>query len=345
VTDTSCLPEIPVIDLGRAGPLALLEAEQGRAEWLLAAGRRRYTAAFLRFADGLSERWLARNETPFDAEIAAIAARLGRRGTVFLNASYEWSCSSGVATNAQGGTRLLRVLDWPFEGLGRHVVAARATAPAGPWINLTWPGFVGCVQGLAPGRFAAALNQGPLTRRSASFLGDWLLERRRIWRQRAMPPTHLLRQVFETAPDYGAAKAALCDSPLASPTIFTLGGPEAGCVIERYEDQARVYEAPVASANHWLGGRPRARSRGPASKARQALLSRQVESAGDDFAWLEPPLLNGYTRLAVIAEAATGRLAALGIEGERPATQILRLDRDRAAPSDGAEMASAGIAY
>jgi hypothetical protein len=325
--------------------MALLEAEQARAEWLLAAGRRRYSAAFLRFADGLSEQWLARNETPFEAEIAAIAARLGRRGTVFFNASYEWSCSSGVAAKAQGGTRLLRVLDWPFEGLGRHVVAARASAPAGSWINLTWPGFVGCVQGLAPGRFAAALNQGPLTRRSVSFLGDWLLERRRVWRQRAMPPTHLLRQVFESAPDYAAAKTALCDSPLASPAIFTLGGPEDGCVIERYEDQARVFEAPVASANHWLGGRPRARSRGPASKARQALLSRHLQSAGDDFAWLKPPLLNGYTRLAVTAEAATGRLAALGIEGERPATRILRLGGDQADPWEDAEVASGEFAY
>jgi hypothetical protein len=333
------LPEIPVIDLGRAGPMALLEAEPARAERLLEVGRRRYSAAFLRLADDISGRWLARNETPFEAEVAAVAARLGRCGAVFFNASSEWSCSSGVALRADGaGTRVLRVLDWPFNGLGREVVAARASAPAGPWINLTWPGFVGCVQGLAPGRFAAALNQGPLARRTPSFVGDWLLERRRVWRQRAMPPTHLLRRVFETARDYGAAKTALSQSPLASPAIFTLGGAEEGCVIERFDDRARVYDAPVAVANHWLGGLPNARSRGPASKARQALLSRRLESAGDDFAWLEPPLLNGYTRLAVTAEAATGRLAALGIERQRPATQVLRLGQDG---TEGAALSSA----
>ena len=47
------------------------------------------------------------------------------RGGWFMNMSYEWGCTTGVAAEPGGqGMRLLRTLDWPFHGMGREVVVA-----------------------------------------------------------------------------------------------------------------------------------------------------------------------------------------------------------------------------
>ncbi|MGQ0663507.1 MAG: hypothetical protein ACT4P2_07940 [Pseudomonadota bacterium] len=40
---------------------------------------------------------------------------------------------------------------------------------------------------------------------------------------------------------------------------------------------------------------------------------------------MRPPILNAKTRLAVIANAASGELGVLGIERQRPATREFRL--------------------
>jgi len=336
------LPEIPVIDLGDGGPMALLDAALPRARALLAIGRETYPAVVIRLGDRLSRRWLARNAPDCLAEVDAIAARLGAPGAHFLNVSYEWACTSGVGPEAgegsAGGSRLLRVLDWSFEGLGAQIVAARFHGAAGPWINLTWPGFVGSIQAMAPGRFAAAFNQAPQRRVVGSLPFDWAAGRVRVWRSRALPPALLLRRIFERCPDYAAAKTMLAETPIALPAIFTLSGlgPEEGCVIERLEEGARVHQGPVAVANAWLGAdrgsNKGERPRGESNPERRRLMTETLDS-GDatDFAWLRPPILNPTTHLAMVAEAATGRLAAVGIEAEKPATRVLCLQEDVAA--------------
>ena len=62
---------------------------------------------------------------------------------------------------------------------------------------------------LAPGRFAAAINQAPLWRRTRK---PWLrpydlaANALRTWPIRFRPPDHLLREVFETCRDFDEAK-------------------------------------------------------------------------------------------------------------------------------------------
>ncbi len=93
---------------------------------------------------------------------------------------------------------------------------------------------------MAPGRFAAAINQAPLWRRTRK---PWLrpfdlaANALRTWRIRFAPPDHLLREVFETCRDFGEAKRRLESVPIARPVIFTLLGCRPGerCVIERTE--------------------------------------------------------------------------------------------------------------
>lgn len=320
----AALPAIPLHEIAAAQDL--LDLEPARLAALIDAAERRYPRPAIALADRLSKRWLHAGANPYLEEIEAVAARLGRPGAHFLNLSYEWACtcSIGPAPNGAGG-RLTRVLDWPFQGLGSQIVAARQQGPAGPWINLTWPGFTGVIQGHAPGRFSAAFNQAPLRRRSPFKALDWALDRHGLWRSRALPPGHLLRRVFDAAIDFASARAMLAEVPLALPAIFSLVGPGAGeqAVIERLEDRAVVHEGPprsfVVAANHWTdGGLPPARARGTASDRRAAVMREEAASAGPDLAWLKPPVLNPTTRLAFYAEPASGRLVAQGFEAEGP---------------------------
>lgn len=276
----------------------------------------------MKLADRLSRSWLQRSDNPFLAEIDAINTRLDAPGVYFLNVNYEWGCTSSVTTGPDDSGLLRRVLDWPIDGLGADIVAARCDSPAGRWINLTWPGFTGSIQGMAPGRFSAAIHQAPMPRRTPIMPLDWAVNRKRVWNSRAIPPAHLLRQVFESCEDYAEAKHRLSTTTLALPSIFLLSGIKdgEGCVIERSEAEAFVRESPTTAGNHWQTRDAWASARGEQSEARSAAMAeRQADKdAGSGpetaFSWLKPPILNHTTRLVMVANAAKSELIAQGFE-------------------------------
>ena len=326
--DAAALPEIPLVDVGAAGPVALLDAERARAEALLAAGQRDYGAPLFGWGARLSRRWLARTGNPYAGEIAALAEASGHPGVYLLNLSYEWFCTSAVAPDpAAAGSRMLRTLDWPLHGLGRHTVVARQQGAAGPYLNVTWPGFVGVATAMAPGRFSAALNQAPMRRDGHSLVFDWLRNRWRVWQSRGLPPVHLLRRVFDECRGYAEARARLIETPLCLPAFFVLSGAEAneGCVIERLEDRGMVHVAPACVANHWLTPGLTGDPRGVESSERMAQMETLYRSAAHGFSWVVPPILNACTRLAVVANAAQGTLDVQGWEEDGPATAVFRL--------------------
>jgi hypothetical protein len=329
-SSAAILPAIPVLDMEgeMSPPLALMQAAPDRLAELIACAEARYGRAVIRAGERISRRWLARNVSPYAEEIEAVAALAGRPGGSFLNASFEWSCSCGLTPAPGGdGMRILRVLDWPLEGLGRDIVAARQRGPAGAFVNMTWPGYAGCVTGLAPGRFAAAVNQAPMQHFRLGRYGDWAVNRVRVWRSREIPPMHLLRQVFEHCTRFDDAKRALTHTPVAIPAIFVLAGPRSGqgCVIERTAHRAYVLEGPEAVANHWLTPGLTGRARGARSTQRRDAMAAAMGKAGDDLDWLAEPMLNPKTRLASVLDAATGLLVARGYEAGAPATALLRL--------------------
>jgi hypothetical protein len=330
------LPAIPVYDLGSADAVELVRRARPQARALIDLGRRQFTALGLAVADRQGRRWLWRNRNPYAGQIDAIAVELGRRGAHALNLSYEWACTSGVAPDPDGsGARLLRSLDWPFDGLGRHLVVARHDSPAGGWLNITWPGLVGVYTGVAHGRFAAAINQPPLRHHFGPLAADWVTERVLFWRSRAMPPAHLLRQVFETCTTFEEARRMLANTPICLPAIFTLSGtaPEEGCVIERTETAAETHRAPIAVANDWLStGFGRGCARGYDSGTRRALMH-QFLGTPEALGWVVPPIANSYTRLVAVMNAATGRLVLQGWEADGPATRVLRLPQESAFPA------------
>lgn len=331
------LPSIPIIDIRNGGTLQHARIGEARAralrdtclEWFPSVSR-----PLMPFLDHYAKQWLKRSCSPYVEEIGAIAAALGFPGIWFLNGSYQWCCTA-LAREEATSPWLVRTLDWPFPGLGRYVEIAQMRGPAGEFFNVTWPGYVGVLTALAPGRFAAAINQAPMKRRTH---GRWL----RLYdigvntldtllHVRDIPPDQLLRQVFENCRDYGEAKRTLETTPVARPVIYTLVGCNPGqrCVIERTERSARTRESETAAANDWLastsqwearigGGRILASTFEEAAQnsraRREALTNWSGRIAGESFAWIAPPVLNPFTRLAVEMCPATGVLRAVGYE-------------------------------
>ena len=320
------MPGIPVLDVGADWPFETLEREFDRANALLDEGSGRVPRLAIKIADALSRRWHERWHEPYLIELDRIAARIGRPGAYFLNVSYEWGCTSSAGPSPDGrSARLIRVLDWPERGLGRYVVAAHVDCEAGPWLTLTWPGYTGVLQAVAPGRFAAALNQAPMEQPVGVYPLDWLVNRLRVWKQPHLTAAHLLRQVFERASDFAEAKAMLSQIPIALPTIYILAGlgPDEACVIERLRDRAHVIEGPACAVNAWQAPRWSGRSRGRDNAERLDLIRTADRSLDREFDWLRPPIFNRMTRLVFVADASSGSVVAQGYEAGGPATAVL----------------------
>lgn len=333
----TALVQIPVIDVRDGGVLRHAREGEARARalrdecvaWLPAPMR-----SCLPLIDRMAQRWLTRSKSPYIEEIRALAAALGFPGVWFLNGSYQWSCTA-LAREQGAVPWLARTLDWPFPGLGRHVAVARMRGPAGDFFNVTWAGYVGALTAMAPGRFAASINQAPLKRRTQSpklRLADIAINAvSTYFSVRAIPPDQLLRQVFETCRDYGEAKIVLERTPIARPVLYTLAGCLSGesCVIERTERGARTYGGENGAANDWLERRDGWEARVGSdemftrtyddatqrSRNRRLSLSQwNGDFERDSFGWVAEPVLNKYTRLAVETCPARGLLRVLGYE-------------------------------
>ncbi|MFT3733148.1 MAG: hypothetical protein QM780_17305 [Hyphomicrobium sp.] len=322
------LPTIPVIGTGPDFPVASLRSCGEKTHALLDVATRRYPKSLLKSLDRVSRVWLARSDNGHLREIDTIAEELGRPGAYFFSINYEWGCTCRAAPSPEtNSARLIRVLDWQTPGLGGNLVCAKVEgAPAGPFAVLTWPGYTGVLQVMAPGRFSAALNQAPMRDPTGLFYVDWAANRHRVWKMPFPTPAHLLRRVAEEAKIFDEACRLLSDALISTPGIFTIAGvaPEETAVIERTEHDARIRRGDGAvAANHWGEAGWRGQARGDSSFERAQTMQATAPSFDADFAWLAPPVLNDKTRLAMIADAKLGRLVARGYEADGAATQSL----------------------
>ena len=333
----SPLPAIPLetvsaLDMVRRHPHRALAMAKAATETFGPASR--LAARLLAPAlDRASRDWMAWHGNPYLAEMDEMAAILGIAGVYALNTCFEWGCTSGVWPSPDG-PRLRRVLDWPFPRLGESTVLAWQEPYR--YFNIGWPGFVGVINGLAPGRFACAINQAPMRRHGHGLVGDWLANRIAVKGCRALPPAHLLRRVFETAPDYAAAKVMLRDTEIAVPAIFVVSGTQdgEGCVIERTERDSHVHEmggAAACVANHFEGIKGGWRPR-PVDSHGRAACARGLPEEAPDFAWFVPPIANLNTRLVFETTARDGALALMGTRGAVATTQVLRVNAWAARP-------------
>ncbi len=334
---TSPLPPIAVIDVREGGPIRHARERVAGARALRDACLAWFPAAaapLIPFMDRLAQRWMSRSSSPYIGEIEAIVATLGFPGIWLLNGSYQWGCTA-LAREEGGSVWLARTLDWPFPGLGRHAEVARMRGSAGEYYSITWPGYVGVLTAMAPGRFAAAINQAPLWRRTRHprlRFFDIAVNAVNTWRKiRHMPPDQLLRAVFEECASFEEARRRLETTPIARPVIYTLAGVRPGeqCVIERTEEAFTTRASATCAANDWLEsldgweGRVGADVVMTCSGAEAAAASRRRRDAlagwagtfdRNSFGWVVSPVLNRFTRLAIEMCAADGTLRVAGYE-------------------------------
>jgi acid ceramidase len=135
--------------------------------------------------------------------------------------SRAFGCTA-FAIDAPGGILHARNRDWWTENsaLARYTTLAHFVGgPAGKFSIIGWPGFVGVLSGIAPGRFAVTLNAVLSTDPT----------------QLATPVVFLLRTVFEQAATFDDALALLNETPLPCDCLLLLTGVRVGelVVIER----------------------------------------------------------------------------------------------------------------
>ncbi len=333
----STLKQIPIVDGREGGPIHHAQVAGDRArilrdailEWFPS-----FTRTLLPFLDFIARRWLIRSQSPYSDEVRAISNTLGISGIWFLNSSYQWFCTA-IARDDQNLPWIARTLDWHFPGMGQSVEVLQMRGSAGEFYNVTWPGYVGTLTALAPGRFCAAINQAPLRRRTRHPrlrpLDIAINATLTLVRSNAIPPDQLLRLVFETARSYDEAKHLLETTPIARPTIYTLAGVTSGqrCIIERTEFDGRTRYDEFGAANDWLDRMPGWEARVESvnmltasfddaaqnSALRCAQLSKWRGSFEQEtLGWVVPPVLNVNTRLAVEMCPARGILNVIGYE-------------------------------
>jgi hypothetical protein len=333
----TALPAIPVIDLGDGGPPRHARQSAAKARALRDACLGFFPRAALPLVPGLdwaSRIWLKRSRSPYLDEIAQIASLLDFSGVWLLNASYQWACTS-LACEENGVPWLVRTLDWPFVGLGRHAEVAHMRGDCGDFFSVTWPGYVGALTAMAPSRFTACVNQAPLRRRTTHRwlrAYDFAANALEIWQADGlMPPDQLLRRTFELCGDYAAARRMLERTPVARPVIYVLAGCAANerCVIERTETGFVSREEETSAANDWVPSRPGWEGRigtrrflsssfadaASYSRARrESLIGFDGALTASRFDWVREPVLNPYTRLAVAMCPALGLLRAVGYD-------------------------------
>ncbi len=315
---------IPVHDIGAAPLSVVADLEPARMAEILASGRRHLGTLPLRFLDSRSRKWATKSGNPFLSEIAAIAANRPQ-GLWFMNFCYEWGCTTGAKTpHGKSAPILRRTLDWPFDEIGRNMVLVRQEGPKGPNLYPTWPGYLGTISGMAPGRFAIMINQAPLPKKTGVLPFDWIAARIATRATTALPPAHLVRSVFETCADFGEAVEKLTNTPIALPVIFTIAGTRAGetLTIERGRTEARIDREMAVAANHWRLFDDPARPRGKESPARAEQMAASWGRDEELFGWLTPPVLNKDTRLALECDMAAGTMHVVGCESVGIVTDI-----------------------
>jgi len=340
---------IPFVDVRQGGPMAHVKSRIATAHALrdaCLAPVPNWGRGILTPIDYLAGNWLKKSASHYREELESIAEYLGFPGAMTLNLSYLFACTTAADIDASGRPRIRRSLDWPFHGLGRCVEIAWQSGPAGSFHNVTWPGSVGVLSAMAPGRFAAVINAAPMQRRTEGVLGlpyDVALNiRQALARAGDWPPDHLLRYVFENCANFEEAIEVLSTEPLARSALFTITGVNSDqiAVVERTETKARVIRGPVAVANDWQ--RPqkgwKARMGHDNNVARrQAMLD--TEKDHEPFSWARPPVLNKLTRLTVEMSATKeGILHARGYESGSifkmavPATLDFSLQHEKNVP-------------
>jgi hypothetical protein len=154
----------------------------------------------------------------------------------------SFGCTA-MAFNLDGnrGVAHVRNLDWDLKGCGPKSVIIHYKGEEGPFTAPSWPGFVGVLSGVAPGRFSATINMAP----QVSMPGtQW-------------PVTFALRIAFEECGTFDEAVKYLTRVKLAASTLFMVVGTkkDQAVVIEHTGSKARcrwMEDGVLVVTNHYV---------------------------------------------------------------------------------------------
>lgn len=157
-------------------------------------------------------------------------------GNLYYDAlKHLWGCTA-FAVDAEGGPIHGRNLDWFSEtgALASATVQFRFLKEGvESYRTVGWPGFIGCLSGMAPGRFSVTLN---------TVISDDSAER-------LTPVSFLIRRTLATAAGFDEAVEILADTPVASDSMLLVTGTRPGemAVIERTPRRSAI-RRPEGSA-------------------------------------------------------------------------------------------------
>ena len=135
---------------------------------------------------------------------------------------------SAFSANAVNGPIHARNLDWfsNQKELNKHSLITRFINGKNEYVTIGWPGFTGCLSGMAIGKFSITLN-------AVSSADPYLL---------APPVVYLIRQVLETANCFDEAIALLANTQIASDCLLMVCGTKSSemAVVERTPTRGNV---------------------------------------------------------------------------------------------------------
>ncbi|MEO1160553.1 MAG: C45 family peptidase, partial [Pseudomonadota bacterium] len=183
-------------------------------------------------------------------EVQSVASRAGVPADLLLlcNAYYDMVSAligcTAFAVDTPDGPLHARNLDWWTENrlLNETSMACRFTgAPAGEFISIGWPGYLGVLSGMAPGRFAITLN-AVLSEEAAQI---------------ALPVAFQIRKTFEEAETFDDAVERLSQAVIPGNCLLLVSGIGSGemLVIERTPTRSAIRQAEagrVIVANEYL---------------------------------------------------------------------------------------------
>ena len=200
-----------------------------------------YKASGGRYQDEL-QAWADALERPVgDITLANCAYELSHVGSLFLEATAVFGCTTGVRWVPELGMVHVRNLDWAMTGIGRATRIFKFRKGRREFTTVGIPGYVGVLSGMLPGAYSVTINWAPPNGRPHFNFG----------------PAFLLREVLETCDGYEEAVEILTNTPLSTSVFFTVCGVKRGqaCVIERTREDAaiRKFRSPVlVQANHFV---------------------------------------------------------------------------------------------
>lgn len=162
------------------------------------------------------------------SELTGIPLKRIMIGNLYYDALKIVLGCSAFSTMTEHGPVHGRNLDWYSNDndLSRHSLITRFINGKNEYITVGWPGFTGCLSGMAPGKFSISLNA---VMSSEPY-------------QLAEPVVYLIRKVLENASGFEEAIAILSDTTIASDCLLMVCGtkPSEMAVIERTPSQSKV---------------------------------------------------------------------------------------------------------